>query len=139
MPIQQLLCSFSVESQASTSSSYCSRIISLAPASIASCCVKYGRDDYKVFFFEHFVNDAIGEVFRVTPANVLARMPTTAEQGLFLQSIELVKDLLDEPVPKSIFARVVPIGGFENVLRNLWSDHDTPTHFLERPRTRVFS
>jgi hypothetical protein len=48
----------------------------------------------RMFRFQNFVNDAVGKSFRVTPADVLARMTAGIEQRIFRDRIPNLDDFL---------------------------------------------
>ena len=105
---------------------------------IVSNRVQHGRDNNCTLLFDYFVHHPIGEPVGVTPADVLARMPTALEQWVFLQRIKHLDDLLAELRTQAGVLRFIPNGGLHYIGLDLRMKQHPPLHAPYWLRSRCF-
>ena len=70
--------------------------------------MKHSRNDDSPLCLDYFVDYSIGKAFWVTPANVLAGLPTVMQQRVSGEFVEDIEELFDEAIAETFAAAVVP-------------------------------
>lgn len=78
--------------------------------------VKYSSDYNYLLLLNHFVNYAIRETLRISPANVLARMSPAMKQRIYCEFIENSQEFFDESISKTFAVAVIPRGNPDYVI-----------------------
>src|SRR6266478_1191675 len=106
---------------------------------VMPCCVNDGRNNDGLFTLQHLIDYSVREILRIAPSNTLGGVFSASEKRVLGESLEHLQYLVYESAAKSLFVGVVPIGRLSEILLNLWTDDDAPTHLLERRRTRFLN
>ena len=100
------------------------------------CSVQNRRDYNLALRFQHFVDHAIRKPLRVSPADVLGRVPTAVQQGILPQRAPNLDDPPHKLAAKPCVPRLIPSGGFGHVLFDLRAEFNYPAHLVNRERRR---
>jgi len=80
-----------------------------------ACGVKHRRHHNSLLWLDYLVDYSIRKAFRVTPANVLAGLPTAMQQRVSGEFVEDFEKLFDKAIAETVAAAVVPGSNLYNV------------------------
>jgi hypothetical protein len=105
---------------------------------IASGRMEHGSNDYDLLFFDRLINHTIWESLRITPSDVLGRMPTAVQKRSYGKEIKHFQDLFHELITETGTLSVIPLRRFNYIVSGARPNNDLPPHDFGRDRKRSF-
>src|SRR5438552_5151825 len=99
-----------------------------SPNTVLPNSMKYSGNDHEPLCFNHFVNNAIGKSFWITPTDVLCWMSAAVQKRVDLKGIEYRQYLFGEFISKTYTVSLIPLCCFTYVVFRLRTRNDFPFH-----------
>jgi hypothetical protein len=85
------------------------------PFAVVACGVKHCRNHNSLLWLDYLVDYSVRKAFRVTPANVLACVPTAMQHRVMGEFVQDVEEFFDKAIAETVAAAVVPGSDLCNV------------------------
>ena len=73
-----------------------------------ACGVKHRRHHNSLLWLDYLVDYSVRKAFRITPANVLAGVPTAMQHRVVGEFVQDIEEFFDKATAETIAAAVVP-------------------------------
>ena len=90
--------------------------------------MQHGCYFYNLHEFINFINNPVGKMIRITPADIFGRVTPAVEQWVFSQRIPNTNNLFNKLRAQTGLAGFIPIRGRRNIGFDFRGELDAPVH-----------